>query len=93
MLAAFEHHVFHEMGDAKLVLFLHEGADFYHQTEIGSLLRLFVGADVIGQTVAENASANGRVRGQYLFLYFIGMSQYLFFVIFMRTGCCAKQND
>ena len=75
MLAACEHHVFHEMGDAKLVLFLHEGADFNYQTEIGSLLRLFVGADVVGQAVAENSSANGRVRGQNLFLDVFGMSQ------------------
>ena len=68
MLRALEQHVFHEVGNAPLVVLLHDGASLHQQIEERLLRGLVVSANVVGQSVAQHALAHRRVFRNHLFV-------------------------
>lgn len=68
MLRALEQHVLHEVGDAPLVVLLHDGACLHQQIEERLFRGLVVSANVVGQSVAQHALAHRRVFRNHLFI-------------------------
>jgi hypothetical protein len=64
VLRAVEGHVLDEMRQPQGLLGFEDGARIHDEMELGAVLRLLVGANVVGQTVGKFLDRHGRVDGQ-----------------------------